>query len=144
MKPLIVTLFLLSFLNASFAQTNSYTQQWAKIDSLEHYRDLKPAIPLLNQLMEQSRHDTIDLSARAHYVKAFLFRSKYEVELELGLQDSSHRKHLCYLTVIDALKPKLLAQIDQSKDSIVNALLYAHLADLLIKYQRDFYVCNVI
>ncbi|WMX12542.1 alpha-2-macroglobulin family protein [Aureispira sp. CCB-E] len=144
MKPLIVTLFLLSFLNASFAQTNSYTQQWAKIDSLEHYRDLKPAIPLLNQLMEQSRHDTIDLSARAHYVKAFLFRSKYEVELELGLQDSSHRKHLCYLTVIDALKPKLLAQIDQSKDSIVNALLYAHLADLLIKYQRDFYVCNNI
>lgn len=142
MKLLFITILCLTISSLSFAQ--NYEQQWSKIDSLEHYRNLERAIPLLNNLMLQAQNDSIDLSAKAHYVKALLFKNKYEVELALELKDNSSDYRICYLEIIDALKPRLLKAIEQSNDPVVQALLYANLADLLVKYQRDFYTCNRI
>jgi hypothetical protein len=144
MRLLLVIIFCLLISTFCTAQTKNYDQQWLKIDSLEHYRALKTAIPLLESLMNQAQNGSIDLSAKAHYVKALIFKNKYEIELELGWTDSLGGARICYLEIIDALKPRLLASIQQTKDPIVQSLLYASLADLLFKYQRDFYVCNNI
>ncbi len=144
MKFLLATIFCFLISTISSAQTKNYDQQWSKIDSLEHYRALEAAIPLLESLMAQAQNDAKNLSAKAHYVKALLFKNKYEVELELGLKDSLDGQRICYSEIIEALKPRLIAAAQESKDGIVQSLLYANLADLLAKYQRDFYVCNNI
>lgn len=135
---------ILSFIIVTLSLAQNYDQQWSKIDSLEHYRDLETAIPLLENLMLQAQKDSIDLSAKAHYVKALLFKNKYQVELALELKDSIGGERICYLEIIDSLKPRLLKAIEQNTDAVVQALLYANLADLLVKYQRDFYTCNRI
>jgi hypothetical protein len=134
----------LCFLILTIGSAQTYDQQWAKIDSLEHYRELEAAIPFLEKLIDQAQNDSIDLSAKAYYVKALIFKNKYEVETKLGLKDNIGKERICYLEIIDSLKPRLVTLAQQSKDGIVQSLLYANLADLLAKYQRDFYVCNKI
>lgn len=144
MKTLITILFCFFIVTFCTAQTENYDQQWSKIDSMEHYRALETAIPLLENLMTQAKQDQRDSTAKAHYVKALIFKNKYEIELKLGLIDSVGLGRLCYLEIIDSLKPRLLKVIKKNKDPIVQSLLYASLADLLLKYQRDFYTCNHI
>lgn len=144
MKTLITIIFCFFILTFCTAQTKNYDQKWSKIDSMEHYRALETAIPLLENLMNQAKQDQRDSTAKAHYVKALIFKHKYEIELELGLIDSLGVGRMCYLEIIDSLKPRLLLAIKESNDPIVQSLLYASLADLLVKYQRDFYVCNHI
>jgi uncharacterized protein YfaS (alpha-2-macroglobulin family) len=144
MKFLCTIILCILTFTIGFAQTNNYDQQWSKIDSLEHYRDLKAAIPLLKNLMDQAQEDSLDLSAKAHYVKALIFKNKYEVQLELGLTDSIGGEQICYSEIIKVLKPRLLKATKESNDPVVQSLLYANLADLLAKYQRDFYPCNNI
>lgn len=140
--PALILCFLIT--SISFAQKNNYDQQWSKIDSMEHYRALEAAIPLLENLMDQAKEDQVDPSAKAHYVKALIFKNKYEIELKLGVIDSIGLVRICYLEIIDSLKPRLLTVLKESNDPVVQSLLYASLADLLLKYQRDFYVCNHI
>ena len=141
MKYFAILLITIIPFSIGFGQINNYEKEWAKIDTLEHFRKIEAAIKATENLIKLTKKDIQSPLAKAHYIKAFIYKNKYELE-KVSLANQNEEETYCYLNELEALSKQIELEIKKTEDPVIRSMFHYCVAELLMQYCKDYYTCN--